>query len=443
MVFISSWQTVLYLLRNEKVSFFLSSVHNRDMSNTSEPTTQSLKIASVSSSLPQLEAALEQLLYDMRQQLGAEPHFLFVFCTATYQIPTLAALLESRLPNTQILGSTSCQGIMTETGFCDGQHYALGMLGIYDPKGCYACGFAELGDNARLAAQTALLEALKAADRLAEAPAMIFMSAAPGSEERVLEGIHDLVGKQVPVMGGSSADQAVKGQWWQFSRGQASQQGVVIAVLFPSVDLLFNFHSGYDPSFNSAIVTQAEGRRLYALDNKPAARVYDLWTHGLIGGKLKDGGNILSSTSLHPLGLVSGQIGPIRLFRLAHPETVLPDGSLTLFSEIHEGDRLWLMTGTPASLISRAGHVARSALGLGDRIQAGDILGALVVYCAGCMLTIRKRMPEVVEELKVVLGNKPFLGLFSFGEQGCFPTGENAHGNLMISVLIFYRSKSI
>jgi hypothetical protein len=66
-----------------------------------------------------------------------------------------------------------------------------------------------------------------------------------------------------------------------------------------------------------------------------------------------------------------------------------------------------------------------------------SIAGALVIYCAGCMLGIQPRMQEVVESLRGALGERPFLGTFTFGEQGCFVGGENRHGNLMISVLTF------
>ena len=63
--------------------------------------------------------------------------------------------------------------------------------------------------------------------------------------------------------------------------------------------------------------------------------------------------------------------------------------------------------------------------------------GALVIYCAGCMLTVQDRMGEVAQGVCQVLGDKPFLGSFTFGEQGCFIGGSNHHGNLMISVVVF------
>ena len=108
--------------------------------------------------------------------------------------------------------------------------------------------------------------------------------------------------------------------------------------------------------------------------------------------------------------------------------------NLTRHTLVHEGEKLVLMRGTRNSLISRAGRVAESAIELNSFSR---IHGALVTYCAGCMLTVEDKMMDVVRGLKVSLKGIPFLGQFTFGEQGCFEPGGNQHGNLMISVVVF------
>ena len=75
------------------------------------------------------------------------------------------------------------------------------------------------------------------------------------------------------------------------------------------------------------------------------------------------------------------------------------------------------------------------------RLTADQVSGALVIYCAGCMLTVQDEMEEVAAEVREALGGKPFLGAFTFGEQGCFTGGENRHGNLMISVVVFEKGE--
>ncbi len=101
-----------------------------------------------------------------------------------------------------------------------------------------------------------------------------------------------------------------------------------------------------------------------------------------------------------------------------------------------EGMDIILMTGTADNLASRAGRVAALALEAAP-FNAASVDGALVFYCAGCMLSIPDRMNEVVASLNDVLEKAPFLCAFTLGELGCFPEGENRHGNLMIAVLAF------
>ena len=66
--------------------------------------------------------------------------------------------------------------------------------------------------------------------------------------------------------------------------------------------------------------------------------------------------------------------------------------------------------------------MAQSAVEAID-VGASDVAGALVVYCGGCMLAVQGRMDEVVNGINAALAGRPFLGTFTFGEQGCFPAG--------------------
>jgi hypothetical protein len=52
------------------------------------------------------------------------------------------------------------------------------------------------------------------------------------------------------------------------------------------------------------------------------------------------------------------------------------------------------------------------------------------------MLAVGEEMPQVAHAVTRSFGEKPFLGCFTFGEQGAI-LGKNAHGNLMISAIAF------
>jgi hypothetical protein len=50
-------------------------------------------------------------------------------------------------------------------------------------------------------------------------------------------------------------------------------------------------------------------------------------------------------------------------------------------------------------------------------------------------------MHEVASYVNHAMHQAPFVSPFTFGEQGQFIGGENAHGNLMISAVLFHRDE--
>lgn len=109
---------------------------------------------------------------------------------------------------------------------------------------------------------------------------------------------------------------------------------------------------------------------------------------------------------------------------------------MDLFASVREGERLTLMRGTQDSLVDRAGRVAALArTGAGGEDQ--PVAGALMMYCGGCMLSVQSRISDVVSGVNAALEGAPFLGAFTFGEQGALVRAGNRHGNLMISCIVF------
>lgn len=381
--------------------------------------------------------ALSQAFGELAESLGGEPNWVLVNATELHDVPTLQAELRRLAPGAVVHGSTSCVGVMTHQGFHSAEGVALGLLGLRDEDGAFGVAAAELGDDAKRAASHAVREAIARASRAGEVPAMIWLSSAPGREEEVIAGIEAVVGHGVPIVGGSAADNAVAGQWQLFTKDERGADLVVLSVLFPSTAVASTFQSGYSPAPHRGRVTRASGRTIHEIDGKPAAVVYDAWTGGILGDQIT-GGNVLARTTLAPLGRQIGAVMGVPYFCLAHPDAVTSDSGLSLFARVSEGDELILMQGTTEGLQERAGRVAQAALE-----QAGwrpsQVAGALVIFCAGCMLTVRDQMHAVVDSLKRALPGVPFLGAFTFGEQGCLMGGENRHGNLMISVTLLER----
>jgi len=360
-----------------------------------------------------------------------------VFYTESYDTSEIRNQLQIKLSQTQIQGCSSCRFVMTEQGIHGEDGRAFAIWGVCDPNGSYGVGMAILDRDAKQVAADALIQAIENSDRAGEIPAMIWMTASPGQEEEVIAGIESLVGNKVPIYGGSAADDQVIGNWSMIANQKVLEQGIVLGVFYPDGFLNGFFHNGYYPVGLSGMVTKAEGRTIKEIDGQPAAQVYNQWVDGKISEQLKNSGNILMHTTLSPIGRVSSQLEVVKFYNLSHPATVTDEQGLTLFTDIDVGDEVFCMHGGLDSLVSRAGRVANSTLQTENNASRFPE-GSLIIFCAGCMLSVDERMDEVVTSINEQLQGAPFIGGFTFGEQGCFLGGNNQHGNLMISVVSFF-----
>lgn len=377
---------------------------------------------------------LELVLNAALGELSGPPSIILCSASIAADLGPLQQNLGADIP---FHGASSCLGVMTSDGPYVAQGSGVGILAISDPEGAYGSAVGPVIDgDVEAATQQVLLAALAQAGRPGEAPELIWLTATPGTEERIIASIQGIIGTGVPICGGSAGDNTVSGDWMVFDYEHRYSSGIALTVMFPSVRVGYAFHSGYRPTSTEGRVTSVDGRRILSIDDKPGAKVYNDWTAGKLDTAMESGGSVIGNTSLSPLGRRRDAVAGFDYFLLSHPESVSQDGGLALFSDIEVGDQIVLMEGTEDNLVHRAPRVAENALEMA-RLDKQHISGALVIYCAGCMLTVQERMTEVADGLREALGGKPFLGTFTFGEQGCFIGGSNHHGNLMISVVVF------
>ena len=396
-----------------------------------------MRIEVLTSIAPHAKDAAKQLRDDLSNTSTRPPDFVALHGSCTTDLEALRDGLQ--LPaDTALHGATSCNGIISHDNSTLGQPQGAGLFAIWEEDGDFGSAARPLDDDPRARAHEAAHAALEMADRPGEVPDLVWLSVTPGQEEQVLQGIRDAVGDEVPIVGGSAADNDISGEWSVFDRAQIFGNGVVVSMLFLDGYHSDAFQSGYSPSAAAGRVTRAEGRRIFEIDNKPAAVMYDRWTRGRIcadvGGQ--DSRNILADSTLTPLARQVQRRDGQSDYLLVHPAAINSDHSIDVFAEVSEGEVLTLMEGTRSALVDRAGKVAamsRTSLPKG-RV---DAKGALMVFCGGCMMAMGDEIDQVTDRIRTSLPELPFLGVFTFGEQGHIPSGGNWHGNLMISCITF------
>ena len=394
-----------------------------------------MKIASAWSTDPDAKQAAIDAYERLCQGLDETPQLMLVHSSSDYDNETLLRQLRSMAPESALQGGTSCLGVMTETGFHTESGLGMGILGVHDPSGSYGVGMGESAGDPRAAAVSAVEEAQRNAGHPGEVPAVVVITQYPGDEDQTIRAIEKHIGARVPIIGGTSADNNMSGKWLQFADGKTASKAVSVAALFPSAEISYAFHSGYEPTSHHGRVTRAGGRVIHEIDGRPAARVYNEWTEDMISDVLS-GGSLVPTATFTPVGNPVSQVGNVQYFRLSYPVAVVEKEALELFTDVEEGAEIVLMRGTHDSLATRAGRVATEAINAAP-FGPDDVQGALMLFCTGCMLAIQDRMDESVEGLRMALNGAPYLCVFTLGEQGCFVGGENRHGNLMVAALAF------
>lgn len=381
-------------------------------------------------------AAIDELRAEVGRA-GIAPDVIIAFYGCAHDADELQRFLAATFSGAALIGGSSSGGMMDSQGV--GAPTSIGLLLLCDHDGEFGAAGRAKGDDPTGAARDALHAALAAADCEGQLPDMIWIYQSPGHEEAVMEGLKSIVGDGCPIFGGSAADNDVSGLWTLISPEGALTDGIVVVALFPSGRVGYAFQGGYEPSGHSGVAAMSEGdatsRMVETIDGTPAAEVYDGWIGHAIHEKLRTGGNILADTTMFPLGVELGEMNGIQQYLLVHPETVTPSGALTTFANIVPGTRLHCMVGEKSKLVERAGKVVNQAL---QQLEGDEPTAALVVYCGGCRLAVGDAVADVQRSIGAALGDAPYLGTFTFGEQGTV-LDQSSHGNLMISAIVFGR----
>jgi len=402
------------------------------------------QLQTVAASHSSTAAALDAL--DRQIPSEASARLVIAFYGCDHDDEQLRHFLRGRFPDAALLGGSSSGGFITDQGLWDAN--SIGLLLVDDADGSYGVAAGALGDDPAATAERLLKEALASCDCEGQLPELIWIYQAPGNEEAVIAGLRRLVGDGCPIIGGSAADNDVSGRWRQLGTDSTHSDGLVVAVLFPASQVGYAFQGGYEPAGpngivtgigytpagDSGVVTASEGRTILSIDGEPAAAVYSRWLDQRLDVHLPSGGTILQDTTMQPIATDAGRIDGVTTYLLVHPEAIGQDGSLSTFRNIEVGDRVYAMRGDRQRLIERAGRVAEQARrGLPS---TASLAGGLIVYCGGCRMAVGEDIRHVSANVSQAFGDAPFIGCFTFGEQGLL-NDRNVHGNLMISAVSF------
>jgi hypothetical protein len=369
-----------------------------------------------------------------------KPSYLVCYYTENYNVSSLINELKRAFPGIPFHGCSSCLGVMTDQGYHSSP--AVALLAIQDTdSSAYGTSYQPFKPAIQLtdadvveSTNLAINLAIESADRKGELPSLILLHASVGNEELIIETIKSKFGFHIPLIGGSAADNGnFTSSSFLTDKGSATE-GVSVSVFYPSSSISTYFSSGYLPAEMNGIATKVKGRVLYTIDHQPALEVYRRWIYEFSGKEVDH--YLFNKTMAYPLGRVVGYLYDKPFYKLSHLLKSTDDGGVEVFSDIKQGERLYLMQGSSELLVKRASRVVEAAKN--ENLVSAPLEGGINIFCAGSMVLVKDRMDEVCHFLRESYREKPFICPFTFGEQGRFINEENVHGNLMASTALFY-----
>ena len=233
----------------------------------------------------------------------------------------------------------------------------------------------------------------------------------------ILRGVQSVLGKSIPIAGGTAGDDGQFLRTWQFAGPEVLTDAAVAIGMRGDFKVGQGVRSGWEPIGLAKRVTRAKGNVLYELNNEPALKVYERFL-----GKHAD--RLPSVGVEYPLGLID-HCWPLddgNYYLLRATMTVnRDDGSISFAGDVPEGAMVRLTCADSASVLQAAGKAAKTAL---DQLEGTAPVMAFAYSCMARKTVLGRKVAEEMASVRRNIGtNVPTAGFFTYGEFGSVRPG--------------------
>ncbi|MDI6798946.1 MAG: FIST N-terminal domain-containing protein [Candidatus Aenigmarchaeota archaeon] len=260
-----------------------------------------------------------------------------------------------------------------------------------------------------------------------------------GNEDDIIEGIIDVIGHGVPIVGSSSGDDFNLKKTYTFCNGKIYDNSVVCAVISSNLKIGYQVKHGYIPTEKSMFVNKAKDYIIHELDKKIAFDRYsevlgkkkeEIWPTSM---KLQQLGPISSAfmSFAKKLGVDVMKLSPIIEINCNMPlalceykpylkgrfwikglDSVIDNKYLRFTEKVPQGTALYLMKTSK----ERSLKAVQESVKEGLKTVEKNASFALVFDCALHRWFLGKYAKRSVNLMKNTLKDVPFIGMYSYGE---------------------------
>ena len=257
-----------------------------------------------------------------------------------------------------------------------------------------------------------------------------------GEENKIILGVSDVVGRQVPIWGGSfeTALEKVMGKYDIFAlhSGKVLKDGLIVA--FSSTSTLYGYSMAHGAKKTGKIdVITKTSQDGYVVDEISGQKPIDWYAKKLNMDKKKFVDNVmtLGLTQRWPIGMVDN------LGNVIVRGGGVPNGeSLAYVAPLIEGAPIFLMDGDPKNLFDATKQIVENVQNYLEETSFPRLV--LLTACLTRRSVMQEKFPEDLSILKKGFGGSTIVGFTTSGEIGS-KEGDlaNCH-HLTNNVFVFY-----
>jgi hypothetical protein len=357
------------------------------------------------------EAGQEAASEVLSKQTGT-PQALIVFGSPSFDHGQLLAGVVSVTVDIPMVGGTtageiSTSGLSTQSVVImalnsDVLHFVTG-IGLNMRHDETACGVA-LADHIRN--KISMKEALSL---------LVFPDGMGGDGVKVIEGLHSVMGAGFEIVGGYLGDDENFGTTYQYYNGKVYTDAIPGLLVCGKEGFRtgIGVRSGFESIGNRFWCTESQGNVVKKFDNEPALDLYKEFLGEERSKRLP--GVCLE----YPFGLIDEKVSIAgeEYFQLRCGLAVDHEKrTITLAASIPEGGAITLTTASRGDIINGAEIAAEQAK---ESLEGATPRAIFMFSCVGRKMVLGRRTQEEVTAVKKVLGGDiPLIGFYTYGEIG-------------------------
>jgi hypothetical protein len=339
--------------------------------------------------------------------LGEEtPALVIVYASVAYDLPLLLASIRRVTGTVPLIGATTAGQLHDGTFVAPGG----GVQVLAMTAGPYSFGVAArdglaAGDPEDLGRRLAVAARAAAEPGTRPHAAVLLLSdGMAGHQQHLLNGVYEVAGAAVPVVGGAAGDDFAFRETFVFEGDRVLRDAAVAVWIASDRPLSVVAKHGYSAASLPMMATEVDGLCVRRIAGRPALEVYRE-VLGDDGSALRPSAYVALAQE-HPFGLIQPDGSHlIRVVRMSDN-----DSDLMTFAELPPFAAINVMAGRPDDLLGAAGPVVVEAL---DGREASVLL---VFSCAARREVLGDRVSEEAALFQAAAGSIPTFGFYTYGE---------------------------